>query len=144
MRTTVGYGDPARGQARKKWRSRATSQGRQGLAGNLEERASGGHAPFRSNLKYFRVTVSVAGPQPGITLIATLERFVVYRSWELIISGRAPGCGPEGTGYCSSCYRGNFRRITEARPRRSWLGSGPSFPVTKKTQCSLHFEKGRR
>ena len=37
-------------------------------------------------------------PLRGIAAIATLERFVVYYSSELIISGRAPGRGPEGTG----------------------------------------------
>ena len=44
-----------------------------------------------------------AAPPRGITLIATLERFV-YCSSELVISGRAPGRSPEGTGNCSSCY----------------------------------------
>ena len=45
-----------------------------------------------------------AAPLRRIEPIATLERFVVYCSLELIISGRAPGRGPEGTGKCSSCY----------------------------------------
>ena len=44
-----------------------------------------------------------AAPLQGIPPIATLERFVVYCPSELIISGRAPGRGPEGTGNCSSC-----------------------------------------
>ena len=50
-----------------------------------------------------------AAPQRGIALIVTLERFVVYFSSELIISGRAPGRGPEGTGNCSSCYGPGLR-----------------------------------
>ena len=41
-----------------------------------------------------------AAPQCRIAPIATLERFVVYCSSELIISGHAPGRGQEGT----SCY----------------------------------------
>ena len=45
-----------------------------------------------------------AAPLREITPIATLERFVVYCSSELIISGSAPGRGPEGTGNCSRCY----------------------------------------
>ena len=42
-----------------------------------------------------------SAPLQGIPPIATLEMFVVYCSsfkLELIISGRAPGRGPEGTG----------------------------------------------
>ena len=42
-----------------------------------------------------------AAPLREIAAIATLERFVVYCSLELIISGRAPGRGPEGTGNCT-------------------------------------------
>ena len=33
-----------------------------------------------------------------------LESYVVYFSCWLVISGRAPGHGPEGSGNCSSCY----------------------------------------
>ena len=40
----------------------------------------------------------------GNAPIGTLGRFVVYCSCEQIISGRAPGRGPEGTGNRSSCY----------------------------------------
>ena len=43
-----------------------------------------------------------AAPQRGIEPMATLETFVLCS--ELIISGRAPGRGPESTGNCSSCY----------------------------------------
>ena len=42
-----------------------------------------------------------AAPLRGITPIATLERFVVFYSSELIMSGRAPQRAP---GNCSSCY----------------------------------------
>ena len=45
-----------------------------------------------------------AAPLRGITPIALLERFVVYCSSELIISGRTSGRGPDGTGNCSGCY----------------------------------------
>ena len=55
-----------------------------------------------------------AAPLRGITPIATLERFVVYCSSELIISGPPPGRGPEGTGNCSSCYAG-FEKNTGTR-----------------------------
>ena len=43
--------------------------------------------------------------------IAILERFVVYCSCWLIISGRAPGRGPEGTGNCSSSAVAIFRLL---------------------------------
>ena len=46
-----------------------------------------------------------AAPLQGIAAIATLERFVLYCSSELIISGSTPVSGPEGMGNCSSCYK---------------------------------------
>ena len=45
-------------------------------------------------------------PLRGIAPIATLERFIVYGLCKQIISGRAPGRGPEGTENCSSCQVG--------------------------------------
>ena len=60
-----------------------------------------------------------AAPLRGITPIATLERFVLYCSSELIISGRAPGRGPEGTGNRNrhqQAHIGLRRSRLQARP----------------------------
>ena len=56
-----------------------------------------------------------AAPLRGITPIATLERFVVYFTSELIISGRAPGRGPEG---CSN-FTGRSGSLTESESSES-------------------------
>ena len=66
-----------------------------------------------------------AAPLRGITPIATLERFVVYCSSELIISGRASGRGPEGTVtgncQCSSCYAELESRSSRLNHARNFL-----------------------
>ena len=45
---------------------------------------------------------SQAEQRRGIVPFNTLERLIAYCSWELIISGRAPGRGLEGSGNCLS------------------------------------------
>ena len=72
-----------------------------------------------------------AAPLRGIAAIATLERFVVYCSSELIISGRAPGHGPEGTGSCSSCYASGPSSLL------SLTGPGSGRPQCHGTRCRL-------
>ena len=66
-----------------------------------DERAS-------ASVKFEQITLfyprGCAVPLRRIAPIALLERFVVYCSCKQIISGRAPGCGPEGTGNRSRCY----------------------------------------
>ena len=63
-----------------------------------------------------------AAPLRGITPIAALERFVVYCSSELIISGSAPGRCQEGTGNCSSFYeaQANLKVKTQSWISNSW------------------------
>ena len=68
----------------------------------------------------------------ALAAIATLERFVVYCSSELIISGRAPGHGPEGTGNCSSCY--GARRPVRVECSGQSSRSGPRAGVAA-TSC---------
>ena len=86
-----------------------------------------------------------AAPPRGITLIATLERFV-YCSSELVISGRAPGRSPEGTGNCSSCY-GYVQEISTSPlnpedPGR--LNPGGSSPPIRWTICRFAPSSGPR
>ena len=68
--------------------------------------------PYRDTINFFQILTNpvvtcaavrfyprgCAAPLRGIATIATLEKFVLYCSSELIISIRAPGRGPEGTG----------------------------------------------
>ena len=72
-----------------------------------------------------------AAPLQGIPPIATLERFVVYCPSELIISGRAPGRGPEGTGNCSSCSRSHARAVLQCVRMSSLCGAFKFTPGTR-------------
>ena len=59
---------------------------------------------YRPHWQYMPPSISSwLGLRGAARPTATLGRFVVYYSSDLIISGRAPGRGPEGTGNCSSC-----------------------------------------
>ena len=60
--------------------------------------------PWRPGVKFEQIPLFY--PRGCATTLRgiALERFVAYCSSELIISGRALGRGPEGTGDCSSCY----------------------------------------
>ena len=58
----------------------------------------------------------LAAPRLEFVPLATWERFVVYHLWELIISGRTPWLGTEGTGKCSTCYVYLVQAIFNSKP----------------------------
>ena len=97
-----------------------------------------GNSPDNVKFEHFPLFYphGCAAPLPGIAAIATLERFGVYCSSELIISGRAPGRGAEGTGNC--CYGSRVAGLAAVNDREGGLLAerGPA-------SCSMFTRNGQ-